>query len=533
MNYQRIFCLIMLTFPFFSYGQDWEPLFDPLNDNECDYVFEEEGVKHQEIIQITEQGEWHLYADAEKRGALPKGRVQSKRFHSHYRLRFQYHWGKNNQSGEKWGVGGLFYHLADLKASNTSGFKCHLAFERSGGLELKNAAVTTFLKGGSDLPSLSLLEEGGEMKRIRSADFTRVERKVIPKLERKGWNEIEIEVRGHDWVSYRLNGEEVFYGTRLQWKEKAAGTGMIGFELGGTEMLLRNVEIMPLPSLPESSTQRIVFHGGISEEPSRGTWQLKNTGKTVLALKPKVTGSHKDRFKLVSESSLAPEAISTVKIEFTPEKAGFHSAYLEALGLRVPIAAWMMDQPHEEQEPTFSELLAVLGVPHDFDHREREWKKEVLPVEGSWQGYFKALPGKKARVQALARYSEDQSATISIFRREDGEREAEKIGAFSKAEGNPIKRLQMFPALTEKGTIVEIESEKVFGLYLKPGLKRLYTIKYENIREEVGYDPYLIIPVRELNGKPRENAWIIGFETGGLRDYQDYVFLVDQVKLVK
>jgi hypothetical protein len=229
--------------------EGWEPLF-PEGDLSGWYSwFESTGRGDPDGAFKLEDGVLHILDVPE--GARDQGFLASLETYGSYHLRFEYMWGeKRFDNGNAPRGGGLLYHAGGPDKIWPRSLEFQLQEGDTGDLWFigRTSAETTVVDAAATPPQY---QEGGEAYTTTPAPFSRlVKSETFDKAE--GWNEVELIV-GEDEIVHIVNGEvnnRVMNPMQLGTSGEmvALGEGRIVFQAQNSEIMLRNLEIMPLDS---------------------------------------------------------------------------------------------------------------------------------------------------------------------------------------------------------------------------------------------------------------------------------------------
>lgn len=239
-------------------GLTWKPLFNGKNFDGWHLYLAGKGRNNDpdKVFQINDQGEVHLYKDAEANTTVPAGYFCTDKEYSHYRLRFQYRWGEKRFKPREKTIrdAGVIYHVIGPDGAFGTwprGNEYQVEEGDTGDIWAVGVQVATTVEPEKDTKAPRFLEasQGGVPGVFGDG-------KGVPhilhsnhQLEVEGWNTCEIIVEG-DRAIYILNGKvnNRCHNTKAGDKEHPGQLtpldhGRILFQAEYAEVLYRNIEI--------------------------------------------------------------------------------------------------------------------------------------------------------------------------------------------------------------------------------------------------------------------------------------------------
>jgi len=248
--------LVAVTFPSKARATDrWKPLFNGRDLAGWYTYIQGEGRNKDphKLIQVVD-GVVHGYKDAVEGSEQPHGYICTLAEYSHYRLRFQYKWGKKRFAPRADTVrdAGLLFHVVgrDGRAFGVwpMSVECQVQEHDTGDLITVDTRCTSWIvsaEEGEQYPTFREPADGGQQ--ILNTWYVNAGR-VCDQLE--GWNDVEVEVRGAKSAQYKVNGD---VNQRLANIEQPAGEdwkpldkGRIAFQIESAEVMYRNIQILSL-----------------------------------------------------------------------------------------------------------------------------------------------------------------------------------------------------------------------------------------------------------------------------------------------
>lgn len=208
----------------------------------------------QNIVSVQE-GEVHIYRDAEQGSKAPFGYFVTKNEYSHYHLRFEYHWGEKKFAPRTNVVrdSGVIFHMVGENRVWPRGVECQVQEQDTGDtFTVYGTQVTTTVdpKTKGSRPQFMEAKDGGVPLTQGGKGVTRIIKSTT--AEKEGWNTVEVIVRGADEFVHIVNGVVNNRGSDI--RELASNgkdwvplsKGKILFQVEGAEVRYRNIEIKTL-----------------------------------------------------------------------------------------------------------------------------------------------------------------------------------------------------------------------------------------------------------------------------------------------
>jgi hypothetical protein len=282
-----------------------------------------------------------------------------------------------------------------------------------------------------------------------------------------------------------------------------------------------------------------VFSGGmlsvsaVKGQESQGfSLMLKNVSDKELELDAVFTGKDARWFEIVPEAMLIGSGENAVmKVSLNPEKGkGRYSAVLEIGGQSVPLEGIALEAFEGKNEPPLAEIADALGLKIDVGGTELPTSTEVDRLGDSLAlSHFRGIAGKMIRVTPVARFSPTGDLPFGIIS-EGGK--TEKWLDLADSNEFPDNHQCLFPEMKSgKGYIEKAAPDGMFSFYSEghkfvsstdPAFPSKAKIKHKA----------RVYEVKEFQGRPLTDAFLLGFEEAQNGDYQDCVFLVENVSPV-
>ena len=269
---------------------------------------------------------------------------------------------------------------------------------------------------------------------------------------------------------------------------------------------------------------------------------LHNTGNAPLVISElSLTGPDQDAFALGAPAlplSLAPGDDHVLNISFVPTAPGTAQAELELTSTdpdnaQVRVGLYGLGSLGEqgENEPSLQQIVDTLGykVAVGSSQLRLGTGAEAVGDEVMVPLFERAGPGP-VTLTVVARYGPETVFPYGFF----------TLGGATDAQGRPIERplrrevglvaaehAQRLLPPPEQGTLTFTPGDEVFGVYGQAGEGTQYSLDALNDGLEHALRVY---PLRDRNGTPVPNSFLLGLEEAQNGDYQDAVFVLGNVR---
>lgn len=484
----------------------------------------------------THDGVVHMYQNVKAGELAPFGFVVSDASFSRYHLRFQYRWGGKKFAPRAGNIrdAGIIYHAYESTRVWPRGIENQVQEGDTGDLIWCDSSGMTWMRpNGQAAPESQglpgLLPENGGLLREMGLKYEYIGR--FPESDNyQGWTNVDIIVQADEWAIHKVNG---IVHTRLRDLKKQDGTplaeGRVTLQLEGAEIQYRNVELMELPKPLQASLHQVTLaarHG----KTAGGSVTLTNPGAAPLDATPRVIGKDSDFFTVEpAAATLAPGASAEFRVRFAP--AGFGGRYCAAIrfgdedsGALVPVNALGHG---DGTEPTLQEIIDTLSVP-------------AIAGTGRWQEDKSPRLGESIHARSFISAKDGNAFITPVAAFPDDDAEIPALSLFTEVDpalkpvGVAAPAIGLNPALVAKaqsGTLATADfhefatPDSAFGLCLGANSS---TDSERPSNLKLRYKARVFKATRVLESKVSD-AYLICFETGGLCDYNDAIFLLGNV----
>lgn len=248
----------------------------------------------------------------------------------------------------------------------------------------------------------------------------------------------------------------------------------------------------------------------------------------------RLTGSDPEAFTLHAPADL-PIALSagaafTALVEFTPQEAApsgneFLEAALEVTTARgvtlVTLAGINGPGMEGDFEPPLQRVVSALGFELDVGGEALHLGMEADPIghEVPRSLFQKADSGRPVEITPVARYSPPGPVPFGIYTVRDGEVRRTVVATLSDG---PLQHQTLHPQIVD-GDLSFDPGEDPFGLFVEAERSVRYTQRALNA------DTVYAARVYPLSA----SRYLVAFEEAQNGDYQDYVFVISNVRAVE
>ncbi len=500
---------------------------------------------------VVRDGAIHMYADTPEDKQGDFGVIVSDRTYSRFHLDFEYAWGRKTFEPRKGKLrdAGLLYHIADPNQRTWGiwpvSMECQIQEGDVGDLVfLKVRGLTWMHPDSNNAPGQGeaglLPESGGSPLFCNQQDHAYIGRyPVLDQLE--GWNRVEAIVHGSDSAVHLVNGKVRSRVFRLTNDEmKPLSSGHIALQLEGAEIKYRNIRIRELAPPLTPATRYVAISHVRGLAPASRELEIHNPGPAAVALDLALTGSHSPLFQASladgTPAILAPNGKARVRIDFKPAAdtpPARYSAGLQVgppdLGTFVVLQGISLAAPEGNNEPPLQRIIDALGIPLDVGGSDLhlDTKAPAIGTGIAVTALVRATDGP-VRITPIARFSPPGEIPLRWHASGDATRHpiATLAGSAKKSDAHQC----LFPPWTEGTSTATFDPGKIpFSLVAETGHGAI-PLDPKHSATKVTH-PARVFPIHTFLGAPVTDAMIIGFEEATNGDYQDALFLLENVRL--
>lgn len=304
----------------------------------------------------------------------------------------------------------------------------------------------------------------------------------------------------------------------------------------------------PAPSVPDTRPKlavpdplELIFSAVQDTTSPSQPVTLHNTGNAPLVISElSLSGTDQDAFRFRVPPlplTVAPGDVYELGVVFAPDAPGTAQAGLEIVSsdvdnARVTVGLYGLGSLGEqgENEPTLQEIAHTLGYGIAVGSSELRLGTgaEAVGDEVMVPLFERAGPGP-VTLSVVARYGPETVFPYGFF----------TLGGATDVEGRPLER----PLRREVGQIVASEVQmllpqhdgpsgfdpggEVFGIYGQAGEGTQYSL--DSLNSGLGH-ALRVYPLRDRQGNPVPNSYLLGLEEAQNGDYQDAVFVIGNVR---
>jgi hypothetical protein len=524
-----------------SFAQgDWQELFN--GKDLAGWTTTLEGKKPGEdpdrFVQVRD-GAIHMYPDTDPDAKVPFGVITHGKTFSRFHLALEYRWLEKKFAPRKDAIrdAGLLYHASKTEKIWPDSVEYQIQEGDSGDIIFIEEAGISWLhpepdkapKGQGDAGLLP--ENGGIPKRgVHMTYFGR-----FPEHDHEGWNRAEVIVHADESAEHILNGH---VRSRVSNIRNPDGSplreGKICLQLEGAELQYRGIRIKELGE-PLRADRPVLSLSAVKDKPAQeGTLTIRNPLDRPLSGGLSITGADAAAFTATAgEMTLAPGGSMQVRVSFRPLRgAGRYSAGLRIgtpeEGAFVILQGIGLAAFEGKNEPPLQSIVHALQIPLNVGGTALELDTKANAIgDGVAASRFVPAGGGKVRITPLARFSPSGLTPFGFGA--DGE--MLELGHLDQSTPQrPDAHQCLFPPLQGGAASVEaVGPASAFSFWMKGPKYTSTTLPGESPGATIQHTAR-IYPVSYFQGRAMENAWLIGFEEAANGDYQDALFLIENVK---
>jgi hypothetical protein len=491
------------------------------------------------LVQVRD-GAIHMYPDTDPETKVPFGVITHEGTYSHFHLVLGYRWMEKKFAPRKNAIrdAGLLYHASQtekiwppsVEYQIQEGDSGDIIFIQESGLSWMHPEPDKAPQGQGDA---ALLPEDGGYPRV-AVNQTYFGR--FPEYDHlTGWNRAEVIVHADQSAEHILNGH---VRSRLANIRHLTGgalkEGKICLQLEGAEIQYRDVQIRELDE-PLHVDRTLVSLSAVADKPARGqTVLVSNPLDRPLPVDLSISGADAGAFTArAGKMVLAPGEKLEVQLSFRPT----HGAGRYSAGLRIGTpeeGAFVILQGiglaafEGKNEPALQSVVHALGIPLDVGGTKLELDTNAEAIGAGVPTFgFLTMPGKKVKVTPVARFSPPGVTPfgVTVSGRPDLE-----VGKLADSVALLDAHQCLFPPLADGAGFVEFEMPSEPFVFWMKGPKYQSTTATGVPEGATIKHTARVYPVSDFQGREMENAWLVGFEEAANGDYQDALFLIENVK---
>lgn len=553
----KITCILALLSAPVLLGDDasWKPLFNGRDLDGWSVSVENapEGADPKGHI-VVRDGCIHMYADTAEDQYGDFGVIVSDGSYSRFHLELEYAWGpkKFAPRKDKLRDAGLLYHIADpgkrifgiwpvsMESQIQEGDTGDLVFLKVRGF---NWLHPDQVKAPEGQGTAGLLPESGGSPVFSTLQNHMYVGRYPVHDTLDGWNRVEAIVHGSESAMHVINGQvrsRVFGLTDDNGKPLASG--QIALQLEGAEIRYRNIRIREL-SPPLAPARRYVALSQVRGlAPADTTLEIHNPGAAPVALELSLTGSHPQLFRVSlpegTPAVLAPGGKASVHIAFQPDtdtSPARYSAGLQIgpydLGAFVVLQGIALAAPEGKNEPPLQRIVDALGIPLNVGGSELQLDIKAPAIgDGVAAVSLVRAQAGPVRVTPIARFS--PPGEIPLRWHASGDTTRKLIATLAGSEVKSDAHQCLLPPWSDGGPAASFDPGSApFSLVAETGHGTI-PLDPTHTPTKLAH-PARVFPVHTVFGAPVRDAVLVCFEEATNGDYQDAVFLLENVQAVR
>jgi len=534
---------------------DWKSLFNGQNlDGWCVAVEDAPIGTDPKGHIVVREGNVHMYADTPEDQRGDFGVIVTDGTYSRFHLDFEYAWGPKKFDPRKDMLrdAGLLYHIADpnqrifgiwpvsMECQIQEGDTGDLVFLKVRALSWLHPDVKNAPQGQGEA---GLLPEHGGTPALcaQKQNFYVGRYPVHDTLD--GWNRVEAIVHGSESAVHVINGQvrsRVFH--IADDNQKPLASGHIALQLEGAEILYRNIRIRELAP-PLAPAQRYVALSQVRGlNPATTELEIHNPGTAAVSLDLALSGSHPQLFRASlpegATSTLAPDEKTRVTITFQPDgktAPDRYSAGLQVgpqdLGTFIVLQGIALAAPEGKNEPPLQRIVDALGIPLNVGGTDLHLDTKAPAIgDGVAATSLVRAQAGPVRVTPIARFS--PAGEIPLCWHKQGDAARQGIATLADSKEKPDAHQCLLPPWTNGSTTAEFDpGTEPFSLVAETGHDAI-PLDPTHTKTKLAH-PARVFPVHSVFGAPVRNAVLVCFEEASNGDYQDAVFLIENVRSVE
>lgn len=339
----------------------------------------------------------------------------------------------------------------------------------------------------------------------------------------------------HHVRAYEVPGEDNAYILAIE----ELGTG---YDYQDLVVIVRNVAPAGAP-LVSVTPGELIFETTVNTQGTQTqtkTVTITNEGRTDLVIDAvSLTGAFADQFTFIGPSplTLAPASAQQYAVTFAPDldqtnlghqeaALSFEGAGSDASNFAVGLHGLKKTGYEGSSEPPLQEVVDALGIGIDVG-----WTTLSNTTSAAPQGQeviapmFVAAGTGSVGITSVARYSPAEVLPFGWYTNTDGTITTNEVGV----QANGLANAQtLFPALASGTTSFDPQGA-TFGFFVESKSFNRFNYTEDALNTGVAHRTR-VYPVRDRQGFIVDNSYLVCFEDATNGDYQDYVFVVTNVK---
>lgn len=280
--------------------------------------------------------------------------------------------------------------------------------------------------------------------------------------------------------------------------------------------------------------QRHLALSTVKNKPARAeAFTVSNPLDRSLPAGLSITGKDADAFTAeASAAEVSAGGSLEVTVRFQPVRgAGRYSASVQIgtpeEGTFVVLQGIGLAAFEGKNEPPLQSIVHALGISLDVGGTRLELDTQVATIgESVAVPYFRKAGAGTVRVTPLARFSPPGATPFGIVAKET----TDLIEVGKLAASDPVADAHQSLHPPVEGDVTEFEPQaEAFAFYMQGHKYVSFTDPALPTKATIPHTAR-VYPVMQYLGRPMRHAWLVGFEEAANGDYQDAVFLLENVE---
>ncbi len=483
-------------------------------------------------------GAIHMYADTDPAAKVPFGVATYEETFSRFHLVLEYRWLGNKFAPRKDAIrdAGLLYHTSNTDKIWPPSVEYQIQEGDSGDIIFIGESGFSWAHPQPDLAppgqgDAALLPENGGFLR-KGGNYTYFGR--FPEHDHPGWNRVEVIVHADERAEHILNGHTR---ARLQQMQHLTGgalkEGKIALQFEAAEVQYRNILVRRLDE-PLRPDKTLLSLSAVKDKPARAsTIKVKNPLDRPLPADISIVGKDSAAFSASSSATqVGPGETIEVTVHFRPIRGA--DRYSAGLRIGTPESgAFVILQGiglaafEGKNEPSLQSIVHALGIPLDVGGSKLELDTKNPTIGQSVAvPYFKKAVDGPVKVTPVARFSPPGLEYFGIVKK--GSTELSELAALAESTGIPDAHQCLMPPWQKRPDLEFSIGDEPFAFYLKAHHYTSFTDPALPTEAKIEHTAR-VYPVTNFQGREMTNAWLVGFEEAANGDYQDALFLIENV----
>ncbi|WP_164076266.1 PKD domain-containing protein [Flavimarina sp. Hel_I_48] len=268
---------------------------------------------------------------------------------------------------------------------------------------------------------------------------------------------------------------------------------------------------------------------------------ITNTGNENLIIDAlNISGNFSAQWSAVpnaSNQTISPGASRNFDVTYAPERNNSNLGYQDALltivsnsvnntNNTIGLYALKKTGLEGDSEPALQDVVNTLGIGIDVGWETlADGTETVLKGDEVFVQKWKKIENKLINITPVGRYSPEEFLPFGWYTTGGGEPQINEIGVLANGLLNAQR---LYPPISSGNTIFDPGTAD-FGIYVFSNSFDRYNYSEDGLNGDGTIRRVRTYPVKDRQGVIVENSYLITFEDASNGDYQDYMFLIDNV----